>query len=99
VTIDDAAIERLEIMLGRLLRAGVTLAGASMTIGLVVWIARGRGHFASPLLTAGLIILMMTPLARVFASLVVYAKQRDWFFVTTTLLVFATLILAWLLKG
>jgi uncharacterized membrane protein len=99
VTIDDAAIERLEITLGRLLRAGVTLAGACMTIGLVIWIVRGRGHFASPLLTAGLIILMMTPLARVFASLVVYAKQRDWFFVTTTLLVFVVLIAAWLLRG
>jgi len=44
------------------------------------------------------VILMVTPLMRVIVSLVAYARMRDWFFVTTTLLVFAMLLMAWLLK-
>ncbi len=97
--IDDAAVARLEITLGRLLRIGVTSAALFMTVGLVLWMANGSPRFATPLLTAGLIILMITPLARVVASLIVYARMRDWFFVATTTMVFAVLIAAWLLKG
>jgi uncharacterized membrane protein len=42
---------------------------------------------------------MLTPLARVVASLVAYARLRDWFFVVSTVLVFAALIAAWLVKA
>ena len=38
------------------------------------------------------------PIARVVASLVVYVRLRDWFFVATTILVFVVLLMAWLLK-
>ena len=41
---------------------------------------------------------MITPIGRVVASLVVYARMRDWFFVATTIMVFVVLLLAWLLK-
>jgi uncharacterized membrane protein len=42
---------------------------------------------------------MLTPLARVLASLVAYVRLRDWFFVATTVLVFLVLIAAWLVKS
>ena len=61
--------------------------------------AGGSSHLANVLLTTGLIVLMVTPIARVIASMIVYVRMRDWFFVATTLLVFAVLIAAWLLKA
>jgi uncharacterized membrane protein len=96
---NDTAIERLEIQLGRLLRAGVMLATACLTIGLVLWFVTGGGHASNLLLTGGLIVLMMTPLARVVASFVAYVRLGDWFFVATTVMVFLVLIAAWLVKS
>jgi uncharacterized membrane protein len=97
---DDAVIDRLETQLGRLLRAGVTVATACLASGLALWLATGgASRYAAWLLTAGLIVLMTTPLARVAASVVAYVKLRDWFFATTTFLVFVVLVAAWLVKS
>lgn len=95
----DAALEHLEVQLGRLLNTGVLLATVCLAIGLVSWFAIGNGRPASVTLTAGLVILMLTPLARVVASFVVYWRLRDWFFVGTTVMVFVVLIAAWMLKS
>ena len=94
----DEALERLELQLGRLLNTGVILATASLTLGLVMWFVTG-GRPANATLTAGLLVLMLTPLARVVASFVVYWRLRDWFFVVTTVMVFVVLIAAWVLKS
>jgi uncharacterized membrane protein len=96
--IDEEAIARLEIQLGRLLFAGIMSAASCLAAGLGLWMA-GVSHLANVLLTTGLIVLMVTPIARVIASMIVYVRMRDWFFVATTLLVFAVLIAAWLLKA
>lgn len=96
---DDAAIERLEVQVGRLLQAGVSLATACLAIGLVMSLMVGTNRAATLTLTAGLVILMLTPLARVIASLVAYIRLRDWFFVATTVLVLLVLVTAWLLKS
>jgi uncharacterized membrane protein len=96
---DDAAIDRLEVQVGRLLQRGVALATASLAIGLLLWFVTAGGHAAHLLLTAGLIVLMLTPLARVVASFDAYLRLRDWFFVTTTLLVLVVLVAAWVLKS
>jgi uncharacterized membrane protein len=61
--------------------------------------AVGSTRAAHLLLTGGLVVLMLTPLARVLAALIVYVRMRDWFFVGTTVLVFLVLIAAWLLKS
>jgi uncharacterized membrane protein len=95
----DAALERLEEQLGRLLNAGVLLAAIVLSLGLILWFAWGNSRPASLTLTAGLVILMLTPLARVVASFVVYWRLRDWFFVATTVMVFIVLVGAWLLKS
>ena len=97
--IDEKAIARLELQLGRLLFAGVTSAAICLTLGLALWMARVSPDAANILLTTGLIVLMLTPIARVVASMIVYVRMRDWFFVATTLMVFGVLIAAWLLKG
>jgi uncharacterized membrane protein len=96
---NDAAIDRLEVQVGRLLRAGVGAAAVCLGAGLLLWLAFGNGRVANVLLTGGLVILMLTPLARVVASFVAYIRLRDWFFVGTTLTVFIVLVAAWLLKS
>ena len=94
------ALDRLEVTLGRLLHAGIMTAAICLGVGLVIWLASGAGRFGSATLTLGLIILMATPIMRVAVSLVAYVRMHDWFFVSTTVLVFILLIvtvtLAWL---
>jgi len=67
-------------------------------VGLVLAVTGAYPAAANGILTTGLVILMITPIGRVAASLVVYARLRDWFFVATTILVFVVLLLAWFLK-
>lgn len=92
VTDPEPAIERLEERLGGLLKMGAWASATCLFIGLMVWIAGGRRQPSNVLLSAGLLILMATPILRVVVSLVAYAKMRDWFFVATTLMVFGVLI-------
>jgi uncharacterized membrane protein len=84
--------DRLETILGRLLQTGVLSAAVSLAAGLAIWMSGNRGGAATVLLTAGLMILMATPILRVVVSLVEYVRMRDWFFVSTTLFVFGVLI-------
>lgn len=53
-----------------LLRGGVLVSGALLVLGL----AAG----STPVLRAGLLTLMCTPLARVAALAALYARRRDW---------------------
>jgi uncharacterized membrane protein len=96
---DEDAIERLELQVGRLLQAGVWVSAACLTTGLTLWLALGPRRLPNTLLTTGLVVLMLTPLARVVASLVAYVRLRDWFFAATTVMVFVVLVAAWLLKS
>ncbi len=95
----EDAIERLEVRVGRLLEAGVLLAAVTLGLGLLLWTIARDSHIANLLLSGGLIVLMLTPLARVVASLVAWVRLRDWFFVATTVMVFVVLIAAWLVKS
>jgi len=96
---DDAAIERLELHLGRLLRSGVLLATVCLAAGLILTLRSGDTGAAHLLLTAGLVVLMLTPLARVVASFLTYVRLGDWFFASTTAMVIAVLLAAWLLRA
>lgn len=89
---EEQSLGRLETTLGRLLQAGVLTAAAALAVGLALWLAGGDAGVANPILAAGLMILIATPILRVMVSLIAYAKMRDWFFVTTTLIVFAVLL-------
>ena len=96
---EDDAIARLEIQVGRLLQAGVMFSAACLGLGLAIWMVFGNVRAAAVFLTIGLIVLMITPLARVLASLVAYIRLRDWFFVATTVMVLVVLIAAWIVKS
>jgi len=96
--LDEDALERLELQLGRLLFAGVISSAICLAAGLLLALAGRQPAAANGVLTTGLVILMVTPIARVGASLAVYARMRDWFFVATTIMVFVVLLLAWVLK-
>ena len=81
----------LELTLGRLLQAGVTVSAACLGAGLIGWMTIGPSRFTDVALPLGLIVLMATPILRVAVSLVAYIRMRDWFFVATTVMVFVLL--------
>jgi uncharacterized membrane protein len=81
----------LETRLGRLFITGLTISASALAIGLVVYLLSPNSPAAILLLTAGLVILMATPLFRVLVSIVEYIRLGDWFFVTTTLVVLVEL--------
>jgi uncharacterized membrane protein len=79
--------------LGRLLAAGVTASAICFAAGLIVTLASqpAESALAQPILDAGLIILMLTPLVRVLVSLLEELRDRNWFFAAITLAVVAVL--------
>lgn len=85
-------LERLEVILGRVLLAGVLSSSACLAVGLIMWMAGGYPVAANRVLAAGLIVLMATPILRVVVSLVEYVRMRDWFFAATTIVVLAVLM-------
>lgn len=85
-------LERLDVLLGRVLLAGVLLSAACLAVGLTMWLAGGYPIAANRVLAAGLIILMATPILRVVVSLVEYLRMRDWLFAATTIVVLAVLL-------
>jgi uncharacterized membrane protein len=89
---EPLSIEQLEVMLGRLLRIGVTASSLALAAGLAAWFVRGSGAVTTFLLTSGVLLLIATPAARVLVSSVGYARRREWLFVVLTLIVFAELV-------
>ena len=98
MTQQDEALSRLEEHLGRLLVTGVTVSAVLLLAGLGLFLLSPGSPLSTRLLTIGLFTLMATPMLRVVVSFAEYVRMRDWFFVTTTVLVFAVLMVAWLLK-
>jgi len=84
---ERSQITRLEVQIGRMLVAGVTLSALLLAIGLVMWLFDPGYWNALWLLNAGLIVLMATPILRVIVSLAEYVGMRQWFFVAVTTLV------------
>lgn len=79
--------ERLELMLGSVLRIGVILSTICLAAGLAASLVPGGAAFGAALLRAGLVLLIGTPIARVAASNIVYVATRDWVFAILTSLV------------
>jgi len=82
---------RLESAIGRLLRAGVVTRTTLLTVGLAMSVAGVSDRIARRLLSAAIVILVATPAARVVVSFIEYVRERDWLFVTLTLIVLLTL--------
>ena len=82
----------LEQLVGRVLRAGVMASSACLVAGLLLSLVGGAATFASVLLQTGIVVLLATPVARVFVSIVEYALQRDWKFTLLTAIVLVELM-------
>lgn len=80
----------LELLIGRVLRAGVTASIVCLTAGLLMLFAVPQ--VSAWLLQAGIVILILTPSARVVLSIVEYAMARDWTFTLLTSIVLLELI-------
>jgi uncharacterized membrane protein len=81
--------------LGRLLTVGMALSAACLVAGLILSLVdRAQTSQAAPphlLLDVGLIVLMVTPLVRIVASLAEELRARNWFFAAVTLVVVTVL--------
>ena len=88
---ERSATQRLEVMIGEMLRFGTITSSTMFAIGLVMSIVRYQPAVAQLLLVAGLVILLATPVARVVVSVIEYMRERDWTFVMLTLIVLLAL--------
>jgi uncharacterized membrane protein len=88
----DREVSRLEAAVGFVLRAGVMLSSVCLALGLVLSLSGAAAAAAGLLLQVGLVVLLATPVARVFISITEYIRERDWRFTTLTLIVLAELL-------
>jgi uncharacterized membrane protein len=84
--------DRLERSLGRILTAGVLASTGLLASGLLLQLLGVQPGAASALTKAGLVVLMATPVARVVASVIAYALERDWLFAVLTTAVLIILL-------
>jgi uncharacterized membrane protein len=80
----------LERTIGAVLRAGVIASSLALAVGLLLQFMNAPG--AQPLLHAGILTLLATPVARVVVSIVGYIHERDWTFSTLTAIVLLELL-------
>ncbi len=81
---------RLERVIGVVLRAGVTVSASCLAGGLALSFLHSSA--ASPLLNIGIVVLLMTPVARVIVSIIEYTSEREWIFVGLTVTVLLELL-------
>ncbi len=95
---------RMETIVGRLLQTGVMAAALTMIVG-GVYFLRLHGaempdyaHFhgvtrqtGEPILWAGIVIMIATPVLRVAFAALAFALERDWLYTGVSLLVLALL--------
>lgn len=92
LALDDASTFKMEARIGQTLRIGVNASSLSLGAGLMLSLFSHYQVIADWLMAAGLIMLMATPIARVFATVVEYARKRDWTFFILTSIVLAELL-------
>ncbi|ABK98819.1 DUF1634 domain-containing protein [Pelobacter propionicus] len=82
--------EPIEIVLARLLRIGTVIAAALLATGIGAMLLAGA-NWAPRLITAGLVVLLGTPVMRVLVAGLVFVRQRDWLFSLFCLIVLCSL--------
>jgi uncharacterized membrane protein len=83
---------RTEVTLGRVLTIGTRASTACLAAGLMLTFFIPEARVTAVLLTAGIVVLMATPVTRVIVSVVEFARQRVWLFVLHTCIVLALLV-------
>lgn len=89
---NEPSATRLERVLGKVLRAGTIASTALLAAGLGLQLVGLVPVLSARLTTAGLLVLMATPVMRVVVSVGGYARQRDWLFLTLTASVLVILL-------
>ena len=90
-----ASSPRLEPALGALLYYGTILASAVIALGLAL--ARGLGAAGMRVATAGLVIFILLPVARVAAMLIFFLRAGDYKFGAIAALVMSIILLSFFL--
>lgn len=85
------SLATLESLLGRVFKVGTIASGSMLAVGLVMSFLWPSSRATEVLLTAGVLVLLVTPVARVAASFVDYLWMRDWWFALWTGIVLALL--------
>lgn len=85
--------EPIELVLARLLRVGSFIAAVLLAAGIGIMLLLGHGRGASRLITAGLVVLMATPIMRVLTAGLIFLRERDWRFALFCLVVLCSLML------
>ena len=83
---------RLECVIGVVLGVGVKTSTACLAAGLLLSLANADAPLARFFLTAGVVVLLATPVARVAVSIVEYAAEHNRLFVVLTTVVFVELM-------
>jgi uncharacterized membrane protein len=91
-TVRDREMTRLELVIGRVLFAGVATSSVCLAVGLGLSLLGGMASVAGLLLSAGIVILLATPVARVIVSMIDYLIARDWIFAGLTTIVLVELL-------
>ena len=80
----------IELVLARLLRIGSLIAATMLAAGILAMVL-GQTEFAPKLITAGLLVLLCTPIMRVLVAGVIFVKEKDWHFAFFSLVVLCAL--------
>jgi uncharacterized membrane protein len=88
----ESVSDRLEIMLGRVLTVGTQATTILLFVGLAGFLLLPDLGIGDRLLHVGLLVLMLTPVARVIVSVMGYVRAREWPFVAATAVVLGLLI-------
>jgi uncharacterized membrane protein len=94
---NDEELERLERVVGRVLRIGSLTSASILAVGLLALVVPSFAP-ARTIIRVGLFVLLLTPVARVVASVVEYVRDRDWLFASLAFIVLV-IVLASLLVG
>jgi uncharacterized membrane protein len=82
--------EAIELVLARLLRIGSLIAAAMLAAGILAMVL-GQTEFAPKLITAGLLVLLCTPVMRVLVAGIIFVREKDWHFAFFSLVVLCAL--------
>jgi uncharacterized membrane protein len=81
----------LEHAIGTVLRTGTMISGAALALGLALSFVPAARDVSYPLLMMGIVVLLLTPVGRVFVSFIDFVLRRDWLFVALTSIVLCLL--------
>jgi uncharacterized membrane protein len=88
----ESASQRLERAVGAVLRGGVTVSSICLAVGVAWALLTGESGAARLLLQTGIVVLLLTPVARVVVSVAQYVSERDWRFAALTAIVLVELL-------